>query len=122
MQLVGEHDGPGFLLRLSHRDKMVAFAVNPWSLSSLGVELFFRTDSNQIGHVRAKGVFDLDAGYGRILEQIVQQAGDDDILVEPGTIEDPGDPKDMLDVRDLAATANLAFVSGGGHPQGLFKA
>jgi len=52
-----------------------------------------------------------------VFEDVMQDAGDDDVLWQPGPLEQPRDVNRMRDVGELGALAHLAGMADGRYPE-----
>ena len=67
---------------------MVALSVDPGSLRAGGVGLDLGAVLHQVGDDRAEGVANVGEGRVGVLDDVVQQAGDEDLLAESEPVED----------------------------------
>src|SRR5271157_6230601 len=121
MKLVCQDDGTGPGRRFPEGGKVIALPVDPGPLPPLFVCLYLGTMGYQLGHDAAKPLLDICHSRRRVLDQIVQEPGNDHILIKTGSIQNPGHGDDMLYIRHTAASTNLALMTDRGEAQGLLE-
>jgi hypothetical protein len=75
----------------------------------------------QFGHDAAKPLLDFFQGRRRVLDQVVQEPGNDHILIKTGSIQNPGYGDDVLYIRHSAASTNLALMTDRCEAKGLLE-
>src|SRR5208283_5749140 len=121
MQLVRQDDGTGPGRCFPQGGKVIALAVDPGPFPPLVVCLDLGTMGDQLGHDAAKPLLDISQSRRRVLDQIVQEPGNDHILIKTGSIQNPGHGDDMLYIRHTAASTNLALMTDRGEAKGLHE-
>ena len=121
MQLVCQDDCKGPGRRFPEGGKVVALAVDPGPLPPLIVCLHLGTMCYKSGHDMTKPLLEIGQSRRRVLDKIVQESGNDHVLVETGSIQNPGHGDNMLHIGHTVTSAELALMSDRGEPKGLLE-